>query len=621
MVTLAGGVSQSNLSPMDVFMQQYGGNIAAASQGLPTFDLGISYSAPMQPVMPVYQPQATPVMPVQTSTTNAPVNVELSPVQQSSSNLSLAPINFPNLPGFTPEQAPGMIQIGGRQYPADSVIAQATQSFAPGVPQMDTMSDASAGYQATARPEQGQGYSLDAGQETLPDNFYGMPNPYMQRPVPQNYANSPSYQQAMNLPSDAINQLPQLNQFYSPQPAPQLSANPLSWLQRGIYAMPGQARNRAAQYADAKDNWQKALNAEAMIRQATLAPQINMAKEAMQQQGADYRLNAQAWNQGAQSMLEFNLDQQEKRILSHAQALDLAAQAFLLPSSINGQVNRQKLLYLNRAGAELGWSPADVQGLLAQQDMNAAEEFKQKSIKTEQDAFNLKKSREMLSGELNLLRAEVGRTNAQAANLYADANLANSQAQTNEFNLEQRQKVAKYERWSIIAKAIEDVANSTVARRTVNSRIKAIQAQNDKLAAETFRQRMEGNAVPVEAAGRIASAMAVMSNSTDPAIRTTAANLKDSLFGILGMQKQMVPVMQQGSSKVIERWEERPVNAPATVQQFNRSMQQMYQQQQPQQQPQPRYRRPAQPQPLPPQYFSGAPLSGGDFNQTSYRGD
>lgn len=618
MVTLAGGVSQSNLSPMDVFMQQYGGNIAAASQGLPTFDLGISYSAPMQPVMPVYQPQATPVMPVQTSTTNAPVNVELSPVQQSSSNLSLAPINFPNLPGFTPEQAPGMIQIGGRQYPADSVIAQATQSFAPGVPQMDTMSDASAGYQATARPEQGQGYSLDAGQETLPDNFYGMPNPYMQRPVPQNYADSPSYQQAMNLPSDAINQLPQLNQFYSPAPAPQLSANPMSWLQRGIYAMPGQARNRAAQYADAKDNWQKALNAEAMIRQATLAPQINMAKEAMQQQGADYRLNAQAWNQGAQTMLEFNLDQQEKRILSHAQALDLAAQAFLMPPSVNGQMNRQKALLLNRAAHTLGWSPVDVQGLLAQQDPNAAEELQQKAMNTQKQAFEIKKANAMLGGELNLLRAQINKTNADASSAMADAGYIGSQARTNNFNLDQRQQVAKYERWGLIAKAVEDVANSTVARQTVDARIKAAQAQNDKLVAETFRQRMEGNSVPVEAAGRIASAMAVMSNSTDPAIKATAANLKDSLFGILGMEKQMSPVMQQGSSKVIERWEERPVNAPPGVQQFNRGMQQMYQQQQ---QPQPRYRRPAQPQPLPPQYFSGAPLSGGDFNQTSYRGD
>lgn len=587
MVTLSGGVAQNaNISPMEAFLQQYGGNIAAASQGLPTFNLGLSYSAPIaQP------PIQAPVLPVQTSSP-APenINVEYSPVQQSSSNLQLAPIQFPDMPAFNPT-GPATIQVGGRQYPADSVIAQAIPSFAPGVPQMDTMSDAG-GYQDTRlpnQPTQGQPISIGSQVETLPDNLYGMPNPYMQRPVAPNYSTAPQYNAAMNLPNRAIQALPSFGDYYQPQPAPPLDGNPLNWIKRAVHTSPGSTRARAAQYAAAADMYNKDANRISNIMSTTVPGLIALNREGLQQQGADYRTELNAWNQGAQALLGFYLDQEEKKKLSVAQSLDMAARAYLLPSTIDGQPNREKVMMLQEAGKFLGWSQADIGVLARQQDPQVAEQMKQASLETSKSAFELKKATSMLDGEMKMLAANVAQTNAQAS-------LMGSQASTNAFNLAQRKAIAKYDRMGQIADAMAKVDALLVNKETRQNRIDNSKLQNEKLQADIFRQQMEANGVPVELAARMSASMASMGQSVDPNVRAAGANMADSMFGLLGIKEKLEPVMKGAT---IQGYRKVPVNTPSTINNFQQNM--------------PSYRRNMQaPAPLPPSYFSGAPLASGN---------
>ena len=54
-----------------------------------------------------------------------------------------------------------------------------------------------------------------------------------------------------------------------------------------------------------------------------------MNREALQQQGADYRVAAGAFNQGAMAALTFHLDAKEKQMLRASEALNLAANAQL----------------------------------------------------------------------------------------------------------------------------------------------------------------------------------------------------------------------------------------------------------------------------------------------------
>lgn len=588
MVTLSGGVAQNaNISPMEAFLQQYGGNIAAASQGLPTFNLGLSYSAPIaQP------PIQAPVLPVQTSSP-APenINVEYSPVQQSSSNLQLAPIQFPDMPAFNPT-GPATIQVGSRQYPADSVIAQAIPSFAPGVPQMDTMSDAAYGYQGTrlpSQPAQGQPVSIDGQVETLPDNFYGMPNPYMQRPVAPNYSATPEYAAAMNLPNRAMQALPSFGDYYQPAPPPPLDSNPVNWLKRAVYTSPGAVRARAAQYSAAAQMYNNDAQRIANIMATTTPGLISLNREGIQQKGADYRTNLNAWNQGAQALLGFYLDQEEKKKLSVAQSLDMAARAYLLPSTIDGQPNREKVMMLQEAGKFLGWSQADIGVLARQQDPQVAEQMKQASLETSKSAFELKKATSMLDGELAMLAANIAQTNAQAG-------LMGSQASTNAFNLSQRKAIAKYDRMGQIADAMAKVDALLVNKETRQNRIDNSKLQNEKLQADIFRQQMEANGVPVELAARMSASMASMGQSVDPNVRAAGANMADSMFGLLGIKEKLEPVMKGAT---IQGYRKVPVNTPSTINNFQQNM--------------PSYRRNMQaPAPLPPSYFSGAPLASGN---------
>lgn len=609
MVTLSGGVAQNaNISPMEAFLQQYGGNIAAASQGLPTFNLGLSYSAPIaQP------PIQAPVLPVQTSSpTPENINVDYSPVQQSSSNLQLAPIQFPDMPAFNPT-GPATIQVGGRQYPADSVIAQAIPSFAPGrkvdlgdtmmpvynganfvgyrkvpsqqftpgVPQMDTMSDDAYGYQGTQVPQApmgGQPMNLNSGIEALPDNLLGMPNPYMQRPAAPNYYQSAPAQQIMNMPQQALDNLPQRADYMLSAQRYVPPSNPIA---RALWAMPGNARARAGMVQAAEDRYNRDLQAAVAIRQTTLPSQISAMKEMMQQQGADYRLAASAYNQGSQTLLNFLLDQEEKRQLSTAQALDLAANAFLLPSMVPTQFgmepNRQKVAMLRQAGRFLNWSEADVYGLMQQQDPNAAENLKQQKLKTEKGAFDLKKAKEMLNYEFQQLSANIDQTRAQTG-------LISAQARTANFDVGQREQVAKYARWGMIADSMQKVGSMLLERGTRDARTEAANLANKKEMAEIYKKQLEAQSIPLEAAAKLASSMASLSSSMDPQAMQIGHGMVDQLYQLLGInQKPVLDTNGQVSFK--------PIAPSGPARGFRQSM-------------------PQAPQ-MPQQYFSGGPLSGG----------
>jgi len=587
---------------------------------MPAFDLGISYQAPA----PSYQPAYT--VPVQSYSASIPtlpvsvgggggepaINVNNTPVLQSSATMNLAPMQFPNMPNFTPEQQPGMINIGGRNYGADQLIAANPQvSFAPGVPQMDTVSDGAYGYDATRIPEQPQAYGggqpmqLGGEAEALPPDLMGIPNPYMQRPVAPAYTQQPAYQAAMAMPQQAIQSLPTLDQFYNPQPAPQ--ANSVGGaIKRALWALPGPSRRRAAEYADARDQQKEAANRQAMLMQVSLPAQIGLNREALQQQGADYRVAAGAFNQGAMAALTFHLDAKEKQMLRASEALNLAANAQLEPSFINGQPNRHKAQMLRMAGQQLGWSEADIYALQQQQDPNAAEAQQQAAIKTQQQAFELRKANKMLQGELNLLSAKAAEAYGQANQANASAGLMGTQAATNTFNLKQRQKISKYERWGIIADQMNKVDEMLVNRGTRQNRIDNAKLANQKLQADIYRQEMEAAAVPVEAAGRMASAMASMGQSLDPSVKAAAAGMTDSVYGILGIKEKTEIVTDARGRAIGSKMV--PVQPPAAVNQFRENI------------PQPGYRqRFAQPQQLPPSYFSGQSLAG-DGNQFNQMG-
>lgn len=584
---------------------------------MPAFDLGVSYQPAYQPAytVPVQSYSASvPTLPVSTGGGGGepPIYVNNTPVLQSSATMNLSPMQFPNMPNFTPQEQPGMINIGGRNYGADQLIAANPQvSFAPGVPQMDTVSDGAYGYDATRIPEQPRAYSegqpmqLGGEAEALPDSLMGIPNPYMQRPVAPAYTQQPAYQAAMAMPQQAIQSLPTLDQFYNPQPAPQ--ANSVGGaIKRALWALPGPSRRRAAEYADARDQQREAANRQAMLMQVSLPAQIGLNREALQQQGADYRVAAGAFNQGAMAALTFHLDAKEKQMLRASEALNLAANAQLEPSFINGQPNRHKAQMLRMAGQQLGWSEADIYALQQQQDPNAAEAQQQAAIKTQQQAFELRKANKMLQGELNLLSAKAAEAFGQANQANASAGLMGTQAATNKFNLSQRQKISKYERWGIIADQMNKVDEMLVNRGTRQNRVDNAKLANQKLQADIYRQEMEAAAVPVEAAGRMASAMASMGQSLDPSVKAAAAGMTDSVYGILGIKEKTEIVTDARGRAIGSKMV--PVQPPAAVNQFRENI------------PQPGYRqRFAQPQQLPPSYFSGQSLAG-DGNQFNQMG-
>jgi hypothetical protein len=634
MVVLSGEVSQSNLSPMDVFMQQYGDNIAAATGNpayapayqAPVFDLGINYdSAPVAYTLPISSYPTLPVSVPSQPTQQAPVNVQLAPVQQSSVNVQSPDMQFPGMPSFSPEGAPGYIQVGGRMYPANSVIAQAPQvSFAPGgVPQADTVTDAMYGYTGTAipnAPQPGQPLQMNGVTDVLPDKLLGMDNPYMKAPQAPIYSQTPEYQAAAQVMPNAINALPNVNDYlqaYGAQPMTPLTANPLSWLKRGLEANPRVANQRAAQNAAALALY-NADSQRATTLMQTMGPStINLHREAMQQRGADYRTAMVGHNNVTSKVVDFLLDQKANSLLGAAKALDTASQAYLMPSYVQGpdgqpMMNRQKAAMLRAAGRELGWSESDVYGLMQQQDPNAANQLKRDQLAVEKQAFDLKSAKASFDMGINRLKAEINKIQAETAATYG-------RADAEKFNLAQRQAIAKYERWGMIADSMDKVNQMLVGKGTKNARVRAADLANQNTQAEIAKRQMEAKAVPMLIAARIASAMAMMSNSGDDQTVAIGKGLVDSLYATLGLptKPQVDPNTQQVQMV--------PVQAPDTVQSFRQGLGlpgpvpqgvQMSQPIIPGMVPRQQYRQPTAPQQLPPNYFTGEPLS--TNNQPAY---
>lgn len=615
---LSGGASYDYSKPMNPQANwMYPPVMPARSQpsAMPAFDLGISYQAPAPSYQPAYtvpvQSYSAPVptLPVSTGGSEPAINVNNTPVLQSSATMNLAPMQFPDLPNFTPQEQPGMINIGGRNYGADQLIAANPQvSFAPGVPQMDTVSDGAYGYDATRIPEQPQAYGggqpiqMGGEVETLPSEFMGSPNPYMTQPTAPIYGITPEYRAIQQSPQRALNMLPrrdsQVPETFIPPMERQhktMAGKLLAPFAQAVWATRGQANYRAGVANAMEEKHKTDLNAATTLLQ-TIMPGVNSAnKEVLQQRGADYRVAANAFNQGALALLTFHLDAKEKQMLRAVELLNLAANAQLEPSFINGQPNRHKAQMLRMAGQQLGWSESDIYALQQQQDPNAAEAQQQAAIKTQQQAFELRKANKMLQGELNLLSAKAAEAYGQAAQANASAGLMGTQAATNKFNLSQRQKISKYERWGIIADQMNKVDEMLVNRGTRQSRIDNAKLANQKLQADIYRQEMEAAAVPVEAAGRMASAMASMGQSLDPSVKAAAAGMTDSVYGILGIKEKAVVSTGPNGEPVTTLV---PVQAPSAVSQFQQNI------------PQPGYRqRFAQPQQLPPSYFSGGPLA------------
>lgn len=581
---------------------------------MPAFDLGVSYQ-------PAYQPAYT--VPVQSYSASVPtlpvsvgggggepaINVNNTPVLQSSATMNLAPMQFPNMPNFTPEQQPGMINIGGRNYGADQLIAANPQvSFAPGVPQMDTVSDGAYGYSGTMLPAAptttGQPYQLGGNMGNMPEMLpapdiaqMGMPNPFIERPAQVNYYQSSPAQDIRTLPQTAIDMLPDRND-YMPSPdtfIPPMQRQHKSFagklmapIAQGVWAMRGQANARAGMLQAAEDRYKTDLNSRVTMLQTMMPGVINANREMMQQMGADSRVAHQAFNQGALAVLNFMLDQEDKKILDAAQSMELLSRAFLLPPTVIGEtgqidqtgrpvfapvVNRQKTAMIRGAARTLGLNEADIWGLSQVQDPNAAEEQRQAAIATRQKAFDLAKLQQMLPYELGLLKAHIAETNAQAGLAEAQAGSTDTEAATNKFNLTQRQKIAKYERWEAIAKAMDGISKMIVSRETRKAMIAKADLENKKIIEETYRTRLEGQAVPQEAAARMATALATLSlNATDPNSQKVAATLLKSI-------------------------EETLNHSPSTQEPLPRS------------QPKRPWQNAQQLPPLDPKYFNGQPLS------------
>lgn len=544
MTLLSGGVSE-----MAMPTNGQVANLQAYYQAYPTamnrtFDVGISYNQPSY--YDYYTPQTAYSMPVSYNNATANNNydyssINYSPVAVNNSAMNVsAPTFNPVAPSGIIDQA-GAVQIGGRTYAPNQVIASADLTYAPGGfaagrPQYDSLPDTAYGYSATAMPDKPgsnqQTFRMGSDVGEMPDMLpapdteqMGMPNPYKVPVQAPDYFNGQANQSMMAIPDQVINNAPNRADYYPPA---QSMARPSNPFLRAIWAMPGQARQRAGINAAAEDRYQGDSNRyyQAM---STIMPGITGGlREISQQEGADYRLNRQAQNQGALSVLTHMLDQEDKKHMSTSQALDYLAKAFLLPPAVieqNGQpaINRQKLALIRAAAPVLGLNENDIYGLSHVQDMNAAEAQQQASIATRQKAFELKRMQQMLPHEIGLLKAHIAQSLAQANNLNADARTTN-------FNVRQRQAVAKYERWGIIANSFKAISDMLVAKGTRQATIDKATLENKRLVAETLKNEMTARAIPEEAAAKLASAIATLSfNSSDATSKHASAMLLQTL--------------------------------------------------------------------------------------------
>lgn len=567
MTTLSGGISTSapvaavkdtgySSSPWADLMA----GLVSSTYMAPTYSQP-SYSVP---TLPVYTAPTT----IDNSSTT-PINVNYSPIQQSSATMNVPGVNFPTLVGLSPTDTPQPVQIGGRLYNSNQVIADApTQSFAPGQqPQFDTVNDGAYGYQGTMIPANPNtppaSYQLGGGYTDMPENLpapnlndVGMPNPYGTRPIAPTVVNGPIQQAAYSVPSYWVNQLPNRDDYFQHygvnNPGPALTANPMSWIKRGIASMPSVAHAKAAN-ARAVAEWHKE-DANRITQMAqTMGPSmLGFNKEQMAQQQANFRLEVQAWNQGALAALQFMLDQEDKKTIDAAKALSSLSQAFLLPPTVIGDTgaldqmgrpiigqipNREKIALIRLAAGTLGLTEADIYGLSKVQDVNAAEQQKQAALATREKALEVSKLQQLLPYEISLLKARIAEVRAQA-------NVLNSQARTANFNVKQREAIAKYERWGMIADSMDRVSKMLVGKATRNANIQEATLRNKKLMADTLKARMEANAIPEESAAKMSSALAALAfNNTDANSQKVGAALLKSIEEALnGNQQQMQPM-------------------------------------------------------------------------------
>lgn len=618
MTLLSGGVSEMAMPTTGQVA-----NLQAYYQAYPTamnqaFDVGISYNQPSY-----YAPQTAYSVPIYGNTSTSqvnnystPTNVNYAPTNYSNSSLN---VEAPNLSAISPNglmQENGGIQIGRNTYAPQNLLASNPQTtFAPGsfntrTPSMDTVSDAAQGYRSTAVPPEpspvpdGQPYNLGGSTTVMPDNLpapnigaMGMQNPYQQMPMAPQYMNSAAGQYITNAPQQVMSNMPQRGQYPSHPP---MSNNP--WV-RAIQALPGPSRTRALQAAAAESNYRFDADKYAQMMQTIMPSAIGGVREMKQQEGADYRMQLQGYQQGSLSVLNSMLDEKANQLDHTAKALDVVARAQLMPSFIDGQPNRQKADMINQMAPILGYSQRDVLGLMNQQNPEAAARFKQLAIQTDAAAFELNSAKQRFGSELNYLKAQISQAKAQAGYLAA-------QGRTVDFNVNQRQAIAKFERWGMIADQMDKVSNMIVGRSTRDERVNAIELANKNALANMFKTQAETANIPKETAARMASALAGMGASIDPRIRAMGAAMGDSLYAELGIQQ--IPYITGGTANK-PTFGMRPVNAPSQIQQ-------------PQMQTQPQYQAPpgyrqrqlAQPAQTPTAYLTGQPLSDAGRPQQSF---
>jgi len=611
MTLLQGGVSEMAMPTTGQVA-----NLQAYYQAYPTainqtFDTGISYSQPSY--YDYYVPQTSYTVPVSYNNATANnsydySNINYSPVAVNNSAMNVsAPTFNPVGPSGIADQS-GPIQIGGRTYAPTQLLAQADLTYAPGGfaagrPQYDTLSDSQQGYDYTGRPDT-QTLSANAGTNEQPPTLsspdiaqqQGMPNIFRQAPVAPDYYNSLANQQVLQTPDMVMQNAPNRADYYPPA---QSMARPQGLLQRAIWAMPNQARNRAAGLAAAEQRFQHDDN-QYTQRVSTIMPGVVATqREIIAQQAADHRINQQTFNQGALSAFNAGLDRQAAQMMNIKDAMAMAAEAYQLPSYINGEPNRQKLAMLNTAGRQMGWSKKDVEGVFEQQDFGAAQNMKLKSMQVEAAAFALQSNKQKLSKELNLLTA-------QAAHDFAQARLMGAQAGAINFENNQNQKIAYALRLGKLADIAKAIGAQEEDRATRGNRVDAARLRNQQALASILKTQMEAINIPAETAAKLSTAMAALGASLDPNIRAAGNGLVDSVFGALSLpQKPMVVTSPDGSTSIS--------NAPVDASDLSRKIQEQLQLIRMQNQPQnmrPGYRQ-SQPQmALPPSYFTGQPLSG-----------
>ncbi len=498
------------------------------------------------------------------------------------------PMSFAGLPGLPADtNTAGTILIGRNRYPSNSVVANNSGLVPPPAPIPVTAAQAAklgitgpvasgytgpapsaSGLQAQA-PKMDYGTSenewgavrdgltgggmmrLGAGGGQLPSQFAGpdiygqanVPNPYQQRPQ------APNFQQSMNHPM--LNG-PDDNRWLQNQPkiasfipqAPPIKPGLAGFAQRLVQATPQRRRELAAGQMVGKDIGEKQLAAYNMLAQQLIPAQANLLGEQMSQEGANYRTDATNFNAGALATLDHMLAMKAKQTLDSGQAIQLASQAFAMPSEVPGPDGRMlpnpmKLQALRMAAPLMGWSDQTVYNLARAQNPEDALKLKELAIKTQTEAFALKRSQEMLKYEIGKMQADTRAMNAGAAGQEFTNRLHNS--------------IERGLRAGALANAMEDVSKHYIHQQLAKAEIDAANAGARTAYFNSQKAQLEAAGIPLAAATKIIEVqqklLTVAANpGADPAVKKEATDLaislRDSAFGAMGVMSEPKPVMQ-----------------------------------------------------------------------------